>query len=80
MKVAFLGMGRQSRGFLSRFSAEEGIQVVAGTDSWDVARHDAEHSCPGIETFDTPEALFTQYHDIGRQKCKPVVMAGLMSL
>ena len=64
MRVAFLGMGRRSQGFMKGMVQTDGVDVVAGADAWDAARENAERVCPGVETFETPEALFDRHHGV----------------
>jgi len=42
----------------------DGVEVVAGADGWNAARRNAEEVCPGMETFETPAALFRKRQDI----------------
>ncbi len=64
MRVAFLGMGRRSLGFMRALDAAPGVDVVAGADTWDAARENAQRLCPAMQTYMTPAALFRQHTDV----------------
>ena len=64
MRAVFLGLGRRSRDFLAKLPDYDGIEVVAGADTWEAARLHAEKACRGIQTYETPEALFREHEDI----------------
>ena len=64
MRVVFLGMGRRSQSFMRGLAEREDVEVIAGADAWDAARANAAKVCPGIETFETPEALFEKHSGV----------------
>lgn len=64
MKIAFLGLGRRSRGFLAGLQSVENVQVVAGCDSWPLARRHANQTAPGLRAYGTPAELFEAHREI----------------